>query len=41
MILRIDRIEHDLTEDDFSLEAQKAQRMQLMKTPDQTYNIII
>mgnify|MGYP000932842484 CR=1 FL=1 len=27
MVLRIDRIEHDLTERDFSIEAQKANRM--------------
>ena len=41
MTLRIDRIEHDLTADDFSLEAQQAQRMQLMKTPTSSYNITI
>ena len=41
MVLRIDRIEHDLTDADFSLEAQKEQRMQLMRTPTSTYNIII
>jgi len=41
MVLRIDRIEHDLSEADFSLEAQKAQRMQLMKTPTSTYNICL
>ena len=40
-LLRIDRIVHELTEEDFSLEAQQASRMQLMKTPSQTYNIII
>mmetsp|Transcript_40719 Transcript_40719/g.53415 ORF Transcript_40719/g.53415 Transcript_40719/m.53415 type:complete len:95 (-) Transcript_40719:76-360(-) len=40
MMIRIDRIEHDLTEADFSLEAQKAQTMQLMKTPTASYNII-
>ena len=41
MVLRIDRIEHDLTEEDFSLEAQKASKMQLMRTPTSTYNIIV
>ena len=41
MVLRIDRIEHDLTEADFSLEAQKAGKMALMQTPTDTRNIII
>lgn len=40
-VLRIDSIEHSVTADDFSLEAQKASKMQLMRVPTQTYNIII
>lgn len=41
MLLRVDRIEHELSADDFNLEAQQAQRMQLMKTPTSSYNIIV
>ena len=41
MVLRVDRIEHDLTADDFSLEAQKAGKMALMQTPTESRNIII